>query len=301
MRRRAGLVVATAVALVITLSGCAAVAGDGDVSGDWAVLPKAKVPVPASGVCRSNTGSDKHVDWDLALFASDAVACTQKHASETYYVGTIADAKAVALSSPPEAGDEQYKPIYVNCMKRAEEFLGGDYHNARVSIVAVLPNDTQWRGEARFYRCEMLEISDDEEAFVERSASLKDGLRGSRPAAMQCANYTVDGDYLENFAFVACSKPHLAEYTGVFVPKDGTYPGDDKASDQGSDGCFAIGAKYLNMSSSALDASAGYQWIHDGMSKTYWNIGDRGQRCYIGPYPDKKTTGSVKGKSPSKW
>ncbi|WP_344136210.1 septum formation family protein [Luedemannella flava] len=298
--RRSTLALLAAAALL--LGGCAQMAGDGDVSGDWAVLPKAEVPVPAAGVCRVNVMSEKYVDWDLALLAAPAVECGMNHAAETYHVGRITDAKTRELSSPPDVGDALFKPIYTTCVKQAKLFLGGDYHDARVSIVPVLPTDTEWRGEGRFFRCEMFEISDGDETIVERTGSLKDGLLGSRPAALQCVNYTSDDeDALENFRFLPCSKSHLAEYTGTFTPKDGKYPGDTKVDDQGSAGCFAVGARYLGMSVSALDASGGFQWIHDGMNDTLWSIGERSQRCYIGPYPDKKIKGSVKGKSPSRW
>ncbi len=290
-----------AVAATLALTGCASVAGDGDLAGDWAVLPKAEVPVPAAGVCRPNIMNEKTVDWDLALFVGPAGECSVKHAAETYYVGKITNAKTVNLTSPPEAGDDAFKAIYTSCAKQATAFLGGDYHDARVSIVPVLPTDVEWGGEARFYRCEMFEIADGDERIVERTSSLKDGLRGKRPAALQCVNYTVEGEYLENFKYLPCTEPHLAEYTGTYLPKDGKYPGDEKVDELGSDACFVVGARYLEMSVAALDAASGFQWIHDGMSETLWSVGERGQRCYIGPYPDKKRTGSVKGKAPSQW
>ncbi|WP_344080924.1 septum formation family protein [Luedemannella helvata] len=295
------MVALLAAAAALALGGCAAVAGDGDLTGDWAILPKAQVPVPASGVCRANIMSEKSIDWDLALFVAPPVDCKTRHATETYYVGKITDAKAVKSTSPPEYGDAAFKTVYTNCAKQATKFLGDDYHDARVFIAPVLPTDLEWRGEARFYRCEMIELAADGEGIAERAASLKDGLRGKRPAAVQCVNYSDEGDHVEDLRFVPCAKPHLAEYTGTYMPKDGKFPGEDKASDRGAAGCLAVSARYVGMTVAALDAVGGYQWIHDGTSEGLWSIGERGERCYMGSYPGKKRTGSIKGKSPSRW
>jgi hypothetical protein len=303
MRGRAGLL-AVAAAVAILLAGCAdpVGTGDGDIGGDWAVLPKGEVPVPASGVCRTGQLADGTVDWQMSIFDDQPVPCTQKHATETYYVGRVTDAKTVSLNTPPEAGDAAYKAVYVNCMRRAYDFLGDDYHRARVSIVAVLPTPLEWRGDARFYRCEMLEISNQYEKIVERSSSLKNGLKGSRPAAVTCANFTVSSkDYIKTFDFVPCSKSHLTEFTGLYTPKDGKYPGEKKSDSLGTAGCLSVGARYVNMSVSALDAMGGYEWVYYGGGETKWSVGDRVDRCYLGKYPRSKRTGSIKGKSPRQW
>lgn len=293
---------AAAVLLVLTLGGCAAkVAGDGDVSGDWAILPEPKVPLPANNVCRDS--SESLFDWDLAAFDTPPTTCADKHASETYYVGTITDAKTVALNEAPGAGEPAFKPIYQTCVKKAAEFLGGDYHRARVAVAAVVATDLQWRAGARFYRCELVEIQAGDK-IVRRGGSAKDGLRGKRPLAIGCANDKVDSDgYITSFSWVACSKPHTMEFTGLYTHPDGKRPSESKLEDKASDGCLSVGAAYTGYSLSRLESIGGYAWVYSGWndSETMWSLGDRVRRCYLGPYPAKKKTGSIKGKLPSQW
>jgi hypothetical protein len=300
---RRGLWAAVAAAAVLALGGCgtARIAGDADLSGDWAVLPKAEVPTPVAGVCRPKVGSDKVVDWALAsFFLEPPIECTKQHVTETYYVGKL-PASEENKPAAPDPGDAAFKTAYTTCAKQATSYLGGDYHNARVSIVAVLPVDEQWQGGARWYRCELIEISDTKETIVARSSSARNGLRGSKPLAVACANDTLTSDkkYVTNIVFVACSKPHYMEYTGVWTPSDGRYPGNSAQSTDKSDNCFRLGATYLGMSVSQLHTVGGISWDSWGGSELMWSVGDRGVRCFMGPYERKQRTGSIKGKSPT--
>ncbi len=306
MRRgRRGLVAGVVAALALTLAGCgsAATAGDGDLSGDWAVLPEAKVPTPQAGVCRPKTGEDKVVDWTLAaFFAEQPVPCTGPHVTETYYVGKL-PASQNNKTAPPDPGDSGFKSAYTSCAKQANTFLGGDFHNARVSIVPVLPAEHEWQGGARWYRCEIVEISDTQETIVTRTGSAKDGLRGKKPLAITCANDTLTADkkYVTNIAFIACAKPHYMEYTGVWLPADRAWPGKNALATAKSDNCYRLGARYLGMTVSELDSVGGIAWDTWGASELMWSVGDRGVRCFLGDFDRKKRTGSIKGKKPSEF
>lgn len=287
---------------MLTLAGCAVkTAGDGDVAGDWAVLPKATIPVPKAGVCR--TATPEYVDWAMDQFDAAQVACTAKHSTETYYVGNITDAKTVALSEPPGAGEPAFKAIYQTCMKRAATLLGGDYHQARAAIVPVLPTDTEWRAEARFYRCEIMEITADHKV-VQRSSSAKDGLKGKKPLAIGCATESVSssGD-ITKFTWVSCSKGHHVEFTGLYTPPDGKRPSDKTLQEKASAGCLSVSLRYTGHTKSQMQYSGGFTWVYSGLEdpQTMWAVGDRTHRCYLGPYPHRKVTGSLKGKLPSQW
>jgi len=298
-RRRVRLVLLAVVAVTGLSAGCAATpkVGDGAIGPDWAAFAEPKVPTPESGGCRS--GSADLVEWDLPLFDSTPVPCTNAHRSETYHVGTLSGAAASQVG-PPDFGDEVYRAAYAGCAMEATSFLGGDWHRARVAVVPVLPSERQWRGKARWYRCEMLEVKDAREAMAERSASVRDGLLGSKPAAVTCANDTLgDKDRAnDNVIYVACSAPHTVELTGLYTPADGKYPGATAAIDKALDACYVIGARYLGMTKSALDNRGGIQWIAWERGEAPWSIGDRSTRCYLGPYPAKKIKGSIKGRRP---
>jgi len=72
----------------------------------------------------------------------------------------------------------------------------------------------------------------------------------------------------------------------------------DKALKKALAGCFAIGAKYLGMTTSALNGRGGVQWIAWQRDEAFWSVGDRSTRCYLGPYPTRKIKGSIKGRRP---
>lgn len=303
--RRVGRGVATAVAATLALAGCggAPSVGDGDIGGDWALLGEAKVPTPDAGVCRPKGADDKSVNWTLAAFYTEPpIDCDQPHASETFHVGKL-PASENDKTSPPDPGDPGFKSAFTSCAKQASSFLGGDFHNARVSVVPVMPLDHLWQGGARWYRCELVEISDTLEKIVVRSASAKDGLRGSKPLAITCANDTLTSDkkYVTNVTFIACGKPHYMEFTGAWLPADKKWPGKDAQATAKSENCFRIGASYLGMSVSGLHGVGGISWDTWGGSELLWSVGDRGVRCFMGPYDRKKRTGSIKGKDPSQF
>ena len=300
---RAGVrALAVVAAAVLALSGCGVdpVAGDGDIGGDWAVLPEAKVPTPDSGVCRPRDDSDKIVDWTLASFLKEPpVACAGAHVTETIYVGRLPSSED-DKTTPPEPGDAVFKVAYNICGTKATSFLGADFHGARIAIVPVMPIDLLWQGGARWYRCELVEIADMSQKIVERTSSAKDGLRGSKPLALTCADdvLTADKKFVTNVTFLSCDKPHYVEYTGAWVPADGPYPGKAKQATAKSENCFRIGAGYLGMSVSGLHDVGGISWDTWGGSELMWSVGDRGVRCFMGPFTRKKRTGSIKGKSP---
>jgi hypothetical protein len=295
MRRTVGLVVALAAVLVLGACGSAPAVGDGTLGAQWAVLPSPTVPAPSSGTCRQGTVTN--VNWDLPVFAVAPVDCSRPHRTETYHVATL-DADAGA--NLPEPGDERFRAAYQVCAQQANDFLGGDFHTARVSIVPVMPSERQWRGQARWYRCEMLEITSAYLAVAERTASLKDGLRGARPLALTCANekLTPDKKFVENMTFVDCGSRHNSELTGIYVAPDATYPGQDKVNEQALSACFGIGATYLGMTRAALNGTGGVSWIAWGGDETLWAVGDRSFWCFLAPYPSRQLTGSIKGRRP---
>jgi Septum formation len=274
--------------------------GDGVIDLEWAKFDEPKVPTPEADVCRAGAGGARdQVDWEMPLFDAPTLQCTQQHRSETYYVGTLTAAEA-AQDGPPGLGDAVYRAAYSRCATQANTFLGGDWHRARVAVVPLLPSDRQWQGKARWYRCEMVEVADAWETVVKRSSTLRDGLRGSRPAAITCANdnFNQKKSSGNNVVYVKCSVPHTVELTGLYTPKDGKYPGFEKAVDTALAKCFDVGARYLGMTPSALRNRGGISWIAWERGENHWLLGDRSTRCYMGPYPTRKISGSIKGKRP---
>jgi hypothetical protein len=295
MRRTTGLVLALVAVLFLGACGSAPSVGDGVLGAEWAKLPPATVPMPVTGACSQGTAAN--AGWDLSLFASEPIDCARPHRRETFYFGTL---DADASADLPEPGDDRFRVAYETCAKQAAEFLGGDFHTARVVSVPVMPSESQWRGMARWFRCEMLEITSANLALAQRSSSLRDGLRGARPLALTCANekLTADKKFVQDMTFVGCETRHNNEMTGIYVAPDGPYPGQDKANEKAQSACYGIGATYLGMTRAALNGTGGISWIAWGGDETTWAVGDRSYWCFMAPYPSRQFTGSIKGRRP---
>jgi hypothetical protein len=296
MRPARVLIVALlAVTAAATLAACERPSvGDGDIGGDWVAFTEPTVPVPAAGVCRS--GTVEFVDFDLGVFDTAPGSCTSAHQTETFYVGTFVGKNAEGTSAP-DVGDPAFKSASQTCDKEAVKFLGGDWHKARAEMIAVMPTDRQWRGDARWFRCELLETKDSQGHVVSRSKSMKDGLRGKKPLALTCANYkpTKAGGF-SNITYVSCGKSHMVEMTGLHVWKTTKFPAGSKQSAGNRDNCLSVSASFVGSTVGGMQGTGGFQWMWWPNSESQWSVGNRTVRCYLGPYPSYKYTGSVKGK-----
>jgi hypothetical protein len=297
MRRgpRALAVALLAMVTAVSLSACNSPSvGDHDIGGDWVLFDEPKVPAPDNGVCR--TGSVEWVDFDLSIFNAAPGECTTSHQTETFFIGKFTGKNASGTSAP-DVGDAAFKSASQTCDREAEKFLGGDWHKARAELVAVMPTDTQWHGEARWFRCELMETKDSQGHVVARSTSMKNGLRGKKPLAITCANYTStkDGQGFTNITYRTCSKSHAIEMTGTYTWTASKFPGK-KQSNTNSSHCLAVGAKYLGTTVGGLNSVGGFEWLWWPASEAQWSVGNKTVRCYIGAYPSHKRTGSVKGK-----
>ena len=201
---------------------------------------------------------------------------------------------------PHASSSPLFRVAYESCAQQANEFFGGDFHTARVAVRPVMPTERQWAGQARWYRCEAMELVNASGGINPRTATLKDGLRGTRPLAITCGDETLSQDqkYIENITYVDCASPHDIELTGIYLAPDMDYPGDAKVQTAALDACYGVGATYLGLTRAALDAVGGIRWLFWGGSNDLWSVGDRSHRCYMGEFPRRKLTGSIKGRTP---
>jgi len=294
MIRRLLPVLVPAVALAL-LAGCGTPTGvDKDLTDDWAMLAAPKVPAPVAGVCYTTTVSFYATDTTTIFSFKPVDACATSHASETFFVGELTGAAATATTPPKGAA---LKDAYTKCASEAETFLGGDYHDARVEMLVLVPSSTQWSGGARYYRCDLSEVLSDGDKPVSRTTTLKDGLRGDKPLALTCAQetYESDGKTWLDYNATACTNLHNMEYVGTYTSGERAFPStSDERKTAMRPGCEAIGAKYLNMSTATLDkhqdVGIGF-WMVDEES---WARGNRSARCYAMLFDTKSTTKSIK-------
>ncbi|MFF5230594.1 septum formation family protein [Dactylosporangium sp. NPDC000521] len=267
------------VALVLFAAGCGNPAGtDGDLVNGWTALAAPSVPKPAVGECWTYSG-----DADKLAVGPDLVKveCTASHASETFkvgeFTGTIGDKSTVPA-------DADLTDAYAACQAEASNFLGGDWHDGRLMMRVLPPSAKQWTGQARYYRCDLIEVSDDTYTIAPRTTSLKDTLRGSKPAQLRCVKVATDSKGgIEDFIPVQCDTPHNGEYTGTFYAPDARpYPSDAAARRSLlQPGCKTIVARYLGLTDAQYDQNKQISFAWSTATPTRWGYGDRTARCYM--------------------
>jgi hypothetical protein len=282
----------TGVLAAAVLAGCAPGGVDGDLTDDWKGPGELKPFTPASGVCHAGGLAE------VAPAAGyDPIDCTKSHQTETVHVGTLRGEHAEG-STPPTAGSPAVAAAYTECEQAARSYLGDDWRAGQMWLGIALPSSKGWGGGARWFRCDMVETTpdddDDVDKGVARTASLKDGLRGERPVGLGCARMTSGSDAtIEETTPVECKRTHNAEFVGVYVPPAGPYTTLTRsrwASYYAS--CRGLIAEYVGISVSTATRTAGV--VAFPYSQAEWERGNRGVRCYL--WLDKTNTSkSVKG------
>ncbi|GGM39325.1 septum formation family protein [Dactylosporangium sucinum] len=274
-RWQAGL----SLALVLFVAACGRPAGtDGDLVDDWPALGKPGVPVPTVGQCWTGASSAEKLEPGSGMKPVD---CAADHASETFHVGTFTG--TTAQGSAPPAG-AQLAEAYTTCDRQAKSFLDGDWHDGRLVLRVFPPTGAEWRGEARFFRCDLIEVSDDNGTLFTRKSSLKDTLDGSRPIALGCVQVKTDSDgFIDDFVPITCEQQHNGEYAGTFYSPDARpYPSDTGARRALlQPGCKALVAKFLGVTEAQFDTNQQLSFAWSTAQQARWEYGDRSARCYL--------------------
>lgn len=287
-----------ALALLAALGGGASLGGcaspppgaDGNLTNGWPTPPSLN-PGLVAGQCWQTTQPHSFNLDPLAFTKVDS--CTTAHGSETVFVGSFVGT-AAAKSFPATA--QERRPAWDQCQHPVTDFLGGDWHAARVELVLVLPSTQEWLDGRRFFRCDLVEVASERDVIVSRTASLKDGLRGEAPLARRCFNFVEVNQAIDDFTVVSCAEPHRAEFAGTYLAAEGPFPKDtDSAKLAYEPGCSEIVAKYLGMSVSDLRNHRQVWATYWGAYDTSWAIGDRAARCYVGLPATPAVRGTVRG------
>ncbi len=289
MRKARPVGAAACAVLALALVGCAKPAGvDGDLTNGWPEFAKAKTAVPALSACYDKEYSPT---WYGPF---ETVPCDQSHQSETAYVGAFTGADS-SRSTPPNTDSPSRKTAYTDCVGRANDYLGADWHTGYVWLGLVMPSEAAWAGGARWYRCDLLKTSDVEHSTVSSTGSVKDGLRGAKPLAITCINTTESNGQVQSESPADCAQPHNGELAGVTAGADIPWPGDSGAQKQADTACEATVAKYLGLSGTR-DQNPSVCWLFFCPRQAQWELGDRTFSCYAYAFTkSKKMTGTVKG------
>lgn len=281
--------------VALLLAGCGKPADvDGDLTDDWRPIAEAEPFIPAAGACLSSRYAETSY---LATY--DPVDCAESHHTETAYVGSFAGAEA-ERAAPPAAGSPAMHTAYADCDKQVKAYLGDDWRTARLWLGVTVPNPGAWSGGARWYRCELAEVSSVENysEFQQRTGSLKGALTSSSPLDLGCyAVKLLKDDNVGPMNAIDCSRSHRAEFVGVYSAPDVPYPTGNKRRDLFLAGCRAPLAKFANVpNDDEIKYRSGLIWIP--AEEKEWKAGNRGVRCYLW-MDDKDLKRSMRNAGPS--
>ena len=293
-RLRSRSAIPAAVVLLVLVAGCGNPGGaDGDLTGAWAALSAPAGFVPAAGSC--HLGNYSPVG---SRSTYDEVDCEQSHRTETVYVGRYTG-PAGDSDVPPMDGSPAARDAYHSCDVQTTTYAGGQWHSARLWIGVTNPTAAAWTGGARWFRCDVLEISsiEDDGGVVQRDETLKDALRQpASPLLLTCYGIEVDSrGEVDTMPAASCNGRHSAEYAGLwYAGGTSSYPTSDTQWAAFHAGCRRLIAAYAGVPDDAdLPYRTGVISLPGGAD--VWAQGDRAVRCYLW-VDGAALTSSVKGK-----
>jgi hypothetical protein len=284
-----------ALAVLALVSGCGNPAGvDGNLLNAWQVMGAPTGFVPDAGTC--HLGNFAEVGPRASYDESD---CTLKHRSETVYVGTYADPAAQA-AAPPADGSAGARAAYQICDLKTTAYVGGPWRTARLWIGVTHPSAAAWTGGARWYRCEVLEISsiEDDGGLVQRVGTLKDALvEKSADLLLTCYAIQLDSaGAIRTMPGVSCGAKHNAEFVGNWDAGSLDYPKTDALWTKFHAGCRTVIASYVGVPDDAnQEYRTGVVSLPGG--EDVWALGDHNVRCYLW-VDGVSLTASLKSKGP---
>ena len=295
LRSRLAGLAALATAIAVLLSGCGNPSGvDGSVVDDWAPIAAPTGFTPQAGVCHVATFADVGT-----RAAYETVDCDTLHRTETVYVGTF-PAAAASSPAPPAKGSPGAVAAYRECDRRTTAYVGAPWRTGRLWIGVVQPSPQAWNGGARWFRCDVIEVSsiEDDGGLVQRTGSLRDALAPSAsPLRLTCYAIKLDATgAIDTMPAVTCVTRHNAEFVGVWSAGNLPYPRAGSQWTKFHDGCRRLIASYVGVPIDAdLEFRTGVVSLPGG--EDVWAAGDHAVRCYLWLDSAKLTT-SLKGKGP---
>ena len=135
------------------LAGCAATGGlDGDLTDDWAAL---------AGARRVHPGRPGSASWPTSPARSpsaayEPVGCDLPHRVETVHVGRVPGGRARGSAGRRLGGAAGRLR---RLRHRASAYVGDDWRAGRLRLGVALPSAPGWAAGARWYRCDLTELS----------------------------------------------------------------------------------------------------------------------------------------------
>ncbi|MFY1694357.1 MULTISPECIES: septum formation family protein [unclassified Solwaraspora] len=277
MRRR-WIRLLLAVTVLTAAAGCglAPRTAGGELTDGWAVMPTPKPFVPDVGACHpvATNGTGHRDDYT-------PVTCDRPHDLETVFVGIFTGTHAVSDRAPAH-GSAARRVARHSCDQRVRQFLGDDWQAGRVRLDVVVPSTAAWSGGARWYRCDVGEMTSmQDRSLVTRTGSLAGALGPDGPLRWGCFNPgSVSGGDVDVLTPVACTQPHRSEFAGLYVESDLPYDQFAANSDRVHERCRQVVAEYAAL---PVDDDLRYRvgTIYDYPFKDEWDDGNLTVRCLL--------------------
>lgn len=281
-------------AVALPLSGCGNPPGiDGELADDWAPVSAPVAFVPPAEVCHASPYAEV---GPMASF--ETVDCASRHRTETVHVGTYRG-PAANLAAAPKKGSAEARAAYQECDEKAKAYVGNDWRLGRLWLGMVQPSPQAWSGGARWFRCEMTEVTtvEDDGQTTLRTGSLRNILTKPSPVALTCYAVKLDGaGSIDTMPPADCRKVHNAEFAGIWNAPETGYPKKDADWDRFHNECRKVIAKYVGV---PADANIRFRTgvVSLPGAEDQWALGNRGVRCYLW-LNDQKLTRSLRGAGP---
>lgn len=267
----------TVLSLIVT-AGCAPPPPgiDGNLADGWATFDEPVVFTPQPGTCH------RADDASGSARRYQPVDCERLHRAETAHVGTFTGADA-QLTIVPAKTSPVRAAARTECETQAAEFLGRQVQDGRLKLRVVMPPQQAWNAGARWFRCDLAEITTVFGGEVAaRTGSLRGALAGASPLALSCHEPQWDrNDYLAAIEPVDCGQPHRTEFVGAYAESDGFDHDDFNVNDDAvHEKCLRMVAGYA-----ALPVDDVLPWrvatLYFEPSRQEWIEGDRWVRCFL--------------------
>jgi putative regulator of septum formation len=279
--------------ILVLAAGCGRPGGvDGDLTGEWGPMAPASGFEPNAGTCHSanfNTVGPRGT--------YEEIDCKLRHRTETVFVGSY-ESPAADADEPPAAGSAGAREAYRICDQQTTTYVGGPWHDARLWIGVTHPTTAAWTGGARWFRCEVLELSsiEDDGGLVQRVGTARNLLAdGTSDLLLGCYAIQLDSSgAITTMPGVSCAAKHNAEFVGVWYAKNLAYPKNDNGWAKYHDGCRGLVASYVKVPADKdLQFRTGVVSLPGG--DDVWSQGDNAVRCYLW-LDGAELTSSLKGK-----
>ncbi|GGM68630.1 septum formation family protein [Dactylosporangium sucinum] len=268
-------------ALLLGAAGCSEASGSSDSAAPSApsasTSTAAEPKDPAVGDCWTTTAYE--ASDALAFDFTAPVDCAAEHHMETVHVGRITGTLAAGAEVPART---DFAPLYAECEKAAETYLGAAWHTGQVYVYMHPPTIPEWRAGVRSFRCDVAAVDLQNNRLVPVKETFKDSLRPGSPRTIGCAKRVVSGGRTTNLAPVACTEPHYAEFVGFARRTDvAEFPTEFMAFANLFDAeCERQALAYTGMSRSHASRTVGALPFRT-TTGIGWQHGDRSARCYV--------------------